>query len=213
MNKQIKYLLGVLILLLIAAYFLSLFSGLPQYFKDDIIAFLEERYSGEISFSSVSLWPLNRLRLESFSFSDENGNFVKIQQLNLDYNFDFSDFDSLIKISFLEAENAEIILAEDFSAVEKGSQAANLNNQNSEAGEFKLASFDLPKFLGDINVNLVNSKLIIKNEDYDLELSNLNLGAAAQSSKDYVLNLSTSIFIDQLSYNNFKLNDFEAEKT
>jgi len=212
MNKQIKYLLGVLILMLIAAYFLSLLSGLPQYFKNDIIAFLEERFSGEISFSSVSLWPLNRLRLESFSFADQNGNLVKIEQLNLDYNFNFSDFDNLIKISFLEAKNAEIILTGDFSAVEKGSQSANLNNQNSEAGEFKLASFDLPKFLGDINVNLVNSKLTIKNEDYDLELSNLNLGAAAQSSKDYVLNLSTSILIDQLSYNNFKLNDFEAEK-
>ncbi|CCU80049.1 FIG01197110: hypothetical protein [Halanaerobium saccharolyticum subsp. saccharolyticum DSM 6643] len=211
MNKQIKYLLGVLIVLLIAAYFFSLLSGLPQYFKDDIIAFLEERVSGEISFSSVSLWPLNRIRLNSFAYQDQNGNRFKMERLNLDYNLNFRDFDKLIEIRFLEAVNAEIIITENFLAAASENKADNLIIDNSESQEFRLSDYDLPKFLEDINVNIKDSQLIIKNQDFNLEFGSLNLGLDAKSSKDYSLNLSTSLLINNLKYKDFKLSNLEGE--
>lgn len=209
MNKQIKYLLGVLVLLLITAYFLSLLSGLPQYFKDDIIAFLEERVSGEISFSSVSLWPLNRIRLNSFVYQDQNGNLFKMEQLNLDYNFNFRDFDKLIEIRFLEAVNAEIVITENFLAAD--SEADNLMFDSSEIGEVDLSNLDLPKFLTDISVNIKDSQLIIQNKDYNLEFSSLNFGLNASSSKDYNLNLSTSVLINNLNYKDFNLSNLTGE--
>ncbi len=211
MNKQIKYLLGVLVLLLIAAYFLSLLSGLPQYFKDDIIAFLEERFSGEISFSSVSLWPLNRIRLDSFAYQDQNGNLFKMEQLNLDYNLNFRDFDKLIEIRFLEAVNAEIIITDNFLTSDSENRADDLRLDNSKSGTIKLSNFDLPKFLADINVNIKDSQLIIKSKDYNLELSSLNLGLNAESSKDYNLNISTSLLLDNLNYENFNLSNLKVE--
>jgi translocation and assembly module TamB len=199
MKKQIKYLLGVLILLLIAAYFLSLLSGLPQYFKDDIIAFLEERVSGEISFSSISLWPLNQIRLNSFVYQDQNGNLFKIKQLNLDYNLNLRDFDKLIEIRFLEAVNAEIVITENFLTVDSETEAVNLSN------------FDLPKFLTDISVNIKDSQLIIQNKDYNLEFNSLNLGLNASSSRNYNLNLSTSVLINNLNYKDFNLSNLAEE--
>ena len=211
MNKQIKYLLGVLILLLIAAYFLSLLSGLPQYFKDDIIAFLEERFSGEISFSSVSLWPLNRIRLNSFAYQDQNGNRFKMERLNLDYNLNFRDFDKLIEIRFLEAVNAEIIITENFLAAASENKADNLIIDNPESQEFNLSDYNLPKFLEDINVNIKDSQLIIQNQDFNLEFGSLNLGLDANSSKDYSLNLSTSLLINNLNYQDFNLSNLEGE--
>ena len=107
MDKQIKYLLGVLILLLISAYFLSLLGGLPQYFKEDIISFMEERFSGEISFSSVSLWPLNRIRFDDFEFTAENGTSFKTESLNLDYSLNFNK-EELISVEFIELIGADI---------------------------------------------------------------------------------------------------------
>lgn len=211
MNKQIKYLLGVLVLLLIAAYFLSLLSGLPQYFKDDIIAFLEERFSGDISFSSVSLWPLNRIRLNSFSFEDQKGNLFRIERLNLDYNLNFSDLDKLIEIRFLEAVNSEIIIKEDFLTAESGNNEDNLAVDNSGTEALNLSRTDLPKFLEDVNVNIKNSDLIIQNADYNLELSSLNLGLDARGSKNYSLNLSTSLLINKLNYREFSLSNLEAK--
>lgn len=211
MNKQIKYFLGLLILLLITAYFLSLLSGLPQYFRDDIIAFLEEKFSGDVSFSSISLWPLNRIRLNSFSFADEQGNLVKMKELKLDYNFNFTDFDQLIEIQFLEAVEAEIIIAKDLLAVESKNEK-NLEIENDNFKTIELSRFDLPKFLDDINLNINNSKLIIKSEDYDLEFNNLNLGLDADGPKNYVLNLSTSLLIENLSYQEFNLAQLEAKQ-
>jgi translocation and assembly module TamB len=212
MNKQIKYLFGVLVLLLIAAYFLSLLSGLPQYFKDDIIAFLEERFSGEISFSSVSLWPLNRIRLSSVSFVEQNGNTVKIERLNLDYNLNFRDVEKLIEFRFIEAINAEIMINEDFLTADSKNEAEGLTLENSEAEGLNFSNFDLPKFLEDINVNIKNSQLTIQNQNYDLKFDNLNLGIKASNSKDYDLNLSTSVLINNLNYSDFNLSDLEGKK-
>ncbi|MEC9490020.1 MAG: hypothetical protein UMU04_03660, partial [Halanaerobiales bacterium] len=133
MDKQIKYLLGVLILLLISAYFLSLLVGLPQYFEEDIIAFLEERFSGDISFSSVSLWPLNRIRINNFEFTAQNGSTFKAESLNLDYSLNFNE-EEIVKVEFVELIGAEIEVQGNFinlnqnlSALDKR-QGANLRN-------------------------------------------------------------------------------------
>ncbi|MFP4371882.1 MAG: translocation/assembly module TamB domain-containing protein [Halanaerobium sp.] len=213
MDKQIKYLLGVLIILLISAYFASLLGGLPQYFKDDIIAALEERISGEISFSSVSLWPLNRLRLNSFSFKDQNGNELKVEELNLDYELNLSDFDQIIKVKFVEAKKAEIITAEGLLDSNLEAQAdGDLEPDNKESGGFELANFDLPEIIEGININILDSKLLLKSKNYDLEFDNLNFGLKADGSDDYQLKLSTAVLIDKLNYNDYSFSDFEGEK-
>ena len=213
MDKQIKYLLGILILLLISAYFLSLLGGLPQYFKGDIIAFLEERFSGEISFSSISLWPLNRLRLQSFSFEDQNGNKFKVDQLNLDYELNFGDFNKIFEVKFIEAKRAEIVITEEFFAVDSDNEAIALNSElaNNENNNFRLSNFDLPGFMAGININILDSKLLIQNNNYDLEFDNLNLGLNANTDKDYQLNLSTAVLINDLNYNDFTMNKLSVE--
>ena len=214
MDKQIKYLLGVLIILLISAYFLSLLGGLPQYFKDDITAMLEQRLSGEISFSSVSLWPLNRLRLRSFSFKDQKGNQFKVEELNLDYELNFSDFEQIIELKFIEAKKAEIITTEGLLGSNFGVQAesGNLEAANKESGGFDLASLDLPEFIAGVNINILDSKLLLKSENYDLGFDNFNLGLEAVGKDDYSLSLSTALSINTLNYNNYSFSDFEGER-
>ena len=214
MDKQIKYLLGVLILLLIAAYFLSLLSGLPQYFKDDIIAFLEERFSGDISFSSVSLWPLNRLRLQSFSFTAQNGSRFIFEELNLDYNLNLSNLDKIIEIKLIEAEKAEIVITEDFSAEKNknSSSALDLDSAADNQNGFDISNFKLPEFLEGINLNILDTKLKIQNSSYNLEFDNLNLGLVGRGREEYQLNLSTAVLVNNLSFNNLKLENFENKK-
>lgn len=205
MDKQIKYLLGVLILLLIASYFLSLMAGLPQFFKDDIIAFLEARFSGEISFSSVSFWPLNRLRLKSFSFVDKKGNQVKIEQLNLDYKLNLKNLAQIIEIRYIEAQKAEILIAEEFAV-------NSINHKNNKNLDLELSDFKLPNFMQGIKINVLDSKLILQNTDYDLKFDNLNLGLNAEDGRNYQLNLSASFLTNNLVYNNLDLSNLKGEK-
>jgi len=218
MDKQIKYLLGVLILLLISAYFLSLLSGLPQYFKDDIIAFLEERFNGEISFSSVSLWPLNRIRLNQFEFTAADGNSFKAEALNLDYSLNFRD-DELIEIEFIELLRAEIKVQDQFE------QLINLSDNSDETQNLQtdlnnadfLAELNLPDFLEDLKVNVRDSSLSLNSETIDLELTNLQLGLAAEAGSVYSLNITTALQLNQLqlaerqNINNFSLSSLDLQ--
>ena len=214
MNKQIKYLLGALIVLLISAYFISLLSGLPQFFKDDIIAFLEDRVSGEISFRSVSLWPLNRLRLNSFSFEDQKGNEFKVEQLNLDYKLNFKNFDELISVKFIEAKKAEIAITEEFLPINIESESETKNSElqpTSQELKFNLADFKLPEFMSGININILDAKLSLQNQNYDLKFDNLKLGLRAENQNNYQLNLSTAFSINNFNYGEYNLAELEGE--
>ncbi|SIQ46446.1 translocation/assembly module TamB domain-containing protein [Halanaerobium kushneri] len=211
MDKQIKYLLGVLILLLISAYFLSLLSGLPQYFKDDIIAFLEERFKGEISFSSVSLWPLNRIRLNKFEFTSESGSSFKADALNLDYSLNFRE-DEIIQVEFIELLGAEIEVQSEF---------LNLNQNSSGTQNFRavlnqddfLRGLNLPDFLEDLRVNIRDSSLSLNTETLDLKLNDLQLGLAAKAGDVYDLNVSTALDLRQLKLSSGQsLNDINLSK-
>ena len=215
MDKQIKYLLGVLIILLISAYFLSLLGDLPHYFKDDIIAFLEERVSGEISFSSVSLWPLNRLKLNSFSFEDKNNNKFKVEQLNLNYSLDFNDSDSIFEINLIEAKDAEITINEElFNNLKTAAASTEQEQQNKTKKEsgFKLKNLDLPQFMNSTKINIINSSLFLKNKDTDLKLQEFNLGLNAESAQNYTANISTAVSINTLNFNNLKFADLNGDK-
>lgn len=212
MDKQIKYLLGVLILLLISAYFLSLLSGLPQYFEDDIIAFLETRLKGDISFASISFWPLNKLRLQSFSFVDQNNNQIKIKDLQLNYKLDFRDLKQFIKIDFVAAKKAEIIIR-DLKQLKSLSsqldQAEALDSQPKAA--FNLKQLDLPPLLLKTKINIIDSSLVVKTETKALEFNNLNLGLLARAKTDYELNFSSSINLNKFAYQDFEFNNLKTE--
>lgn len=217
MDKQIKYLVGVLILVLTAAFFLSLLGELPQYFEDDIIAFLEEEFSGEISFSSVSIWPLNRIRLKSFSYQDQQGNKFAVDELKIDYSFNFSDLNKLVELKFVEAEAAELVIREEiFSQAEAAFVSENNSkSKNPEAAVQAAADavdFNLPPFMADLKVNLINSSLHLKNELLELEFNNLNLGLKAEAEEEYRLSITTALAAEKIAYDNFKLSNFSSNK-
>ncbi|TDO95095.1 translocation and assembly module TamB [Halanaerobium saccharolyticum] len=214
MDKQIKYLLGVLIVLLISAYFLSLLVGLPQYFEEDIIAFLEERFSGNISFSSVSLWPLNRIRLNNFEFTARNGSTFKAESLNLDYSLNFNE-EEIVKVEFIELIGAEIEVQGDFINLNQNLSASDWRpgakrpGANLSNADF-LSALSLPDFFADINVNIRNSNLVLKTAALNLELTDLQLGLEAESTESYKLNFSAGVMIKQLQLeNDLELNDFK----
>ncbi|MFN2340933.1 MAG: hypothetical protein ABR547_06660, partial [Halanaerobium sp.] len=202
MDKQIKYLLGVLILLLISAYFLSLLSGLPQFFKEDIIAFLEERFSGDISFSSVSLWPLNRIRLEDFEFTAENGNSFKSKNLNLDYSLNFNE-EEIVKVEFVELLAAEIKVQGDFFDLNQSLSAPDRANERPDLNyEELLSALSLPDFFADLNVNIRNSNFTINTAELELELSDLQLGIEAANTDSYELSVSAGVKLKKLQLAN-----------
>ncbi len=209
MDKQIKYLLGVLILLLISAYFLSLLGGLPQYFKEDIIAFLEERFSGDISFSSVSLWPLNRIRLDDFEFTAKNGTSFKTESLNLDYSLNFNE-EEIVKVEFIELLGADIEVQGDFfdlnqilAAPDESAVSDDLSNKDL------LSGLSLPDFFAELNVNIRNSNLIINTNDLDLELSDVQLGLKTDNAEAYTISISAGVILEQLQLeNNLNFSDF-----
>lgn len=215
MDKQIKYLLGVLILLLISAYFLSVFGGLSQYFKDDITAFLEARIPGEVSFSSVSFWPLNRIKLKEFSYSDKNKNQISIEELNLDYKLNVFDFDKIIELKFIEAKEAEIkIEKEIFSSKNQPPKETASNLEPApflSSNQFDLSQLDLPKFMEGIRINILNSKLELKNKNYQLEFDSLNLGVQAEKNNFYQLDFSTALIINNFKYKDYQLSDLRAD--
>ncbi|RAK09805.1 translocation and assembly module TamB [Halanaerobium saccharolyticum] len=201
MDKQIKYLLGVLVLLLISAYFLSLLVGLPQYFEEDIIAFLEERFSGDISFSSVSLWPLNRIRLNNFEFTAEDGTSFKTESLNLDYSLNFNE-EEIVRVDFIELLGAEIEVQGDFINLNQSLSAADNNGESDFSNADLLSALSLPDFFADLNVNIRNSNLILNTAALQLELSDLQLGLETDSTDNYRLNLSAGVRLRQLQLEN-----------
>lgn len=208
MDKQIKYLLGVLVLLLISVYFLSLLIGLPQFFKEDIIAFLEERFSGDISFSSVSLWPLNRIRLNNFEFTAENGTSFKIESLNLDYSLNFLE-EEVIKIEFIELLGADIKVQGDFFDLNQSLLAAENDIDSDSSNTDLLSALSLPDFFADLNVNIRNSNLILNTTVLNLELSDLQLGLETISAENYTFDFSAGVMLKQLKFeNNLNLNNF-----
>jgi len=224
MDKQIKYLLGLLILLLITAYFLSLLSGLPRYFKDDIIAFLEERFEGEISFSSVSLWPLNRIRLNQFEFTNGEGSYFKAEALNLDYSLNFRD-DEIIEIEFIELLGAKIEvqnqlnqflnLTDNSDGTQNPDSTENLRTVLNDP-DF-LTELNLPDYLSDLKVNIRNSSLNLSSEAVDLKLTDLQLGLTAEAGSIYTLNITTALKLNQLQLAggrnliNFNINKLELQ--
>jgi len=108
MDKQIKYLIGVLAAIIISAYFLSLLSGIPNFIKDDIIAFLEAETEGEISFGKLSLWPLNRINVKNFKFKDRYGNNYAAEELSLDYSLNILQDAEIISVEFVELKDSLI---------------------------------------------------------------------------------------------------------
>ncbi len=215
MDKQIKYLLGLLILLLISAYFISLLGGLPQYFKDDIIAFLEQRSGGEISIGSISLWPLNRIRIDQFEFTAESGSSFKARALNLDYSLNFREAE-IIKVEFIELLEAEIEVQEELVDLTSGPEADQEAGNDSINADF-LSEFSLPRALSDLKVNIRDSNLNLKSAGIDLELTDLQLGLSAEAEDIYTLNLSTAANLNQLQLDdgsdldNLNLNRLELQ--
>jgi len=225
MDKQIKYLLGVLILLLISAYFLSLLGGLPQYFKEDIIAFLEERFSGDISFSTVSLWPLNRIRLNDFEFTSKNGSSFKTKKLNLDYSLNFNQ-DEIIKVEFIELIGGNVKIQGDFFdlnqiliSADGSSDNIDRNSENIDSSSLRelLSGLNLPDFFAELNVNIRDSNFIIDTTDLDLELSDLQLGLKTDDAESYTLSISAGLKLGELSlannrdYNDLSLNNLDLK--
>ena len=211
MDKQIKYLLGVLILLLISAYFLSLLGGLPQFFKDDIIAFLEEKTSGDISFSSVSFWPLNRIRLDNFEFTAKNGTSFKTESLNLDYSLNFNE-EEIVKVEFIELLGADIEVQEDFFDLNQILSAPAENTDTDIDGlssQDLLSALSLPNFFAELKVNIRNSNLVINTADLDLELSDVQLGLKTDNAESYTVSISAGVILKQLQLeNNPELKNF-----
>jgi translocation and assembly module TamB len=214
MDKQIKYLLGVLILLLISAYFLSLLGGLPQYFKEDIIAFLEERFSGDISFSSVSLWPLNRIRLNDFEFKSKNGTSFKTENLNLDYSLNFNE-EEIIQLEFVELIGGDIKIQGDFFDLNQSLSPAALNSEGAAdlSQRELLSALNLPDFFAELNVNIRNSNFSIDSAELELELSDLQLGLETTDSEIYTLSISAGVKLEELKLaNNQDFNDLNLNK-
>jgi len=216
MDKQIKYLLGVLILLLISAYFLSLLGGLPQYFKEDIISFMEERFSGEISFSSVSLWPLNRIRFDDFEFTAENGTSFKTESLNLDYSLNFNK-EELISVEFIELIGADIEVQGESFGITQFLAASNSGTDSDLSNKDLISGLSLPDFFADLNVNIRNSNLIINTERLDLELSDVQCGLKTDSAENYTLSFSAGVILKQLQlgndleFKNFNLSNLDLK--
>lgn len=197
MDKQIKYLVGILIVMLISAYFLSLLGGLPQLFKDDIIAFLEERFSGEISFSSVSLWPLNRIRLNDFQFKAEDGSVFKTESFNFDYSLNFNQ-EHFVQIEFIELLGAEIELQEQFFDLNQLLAAENGSAETDFKTEDILAELELPELLADMSINIRDANLILNTEEIDLRLSELQFGLQAESALEYSASFSGAVKLNRL---------------
>jgi translocation and assembly module TamB len=212
MDKQIKYLIGVLVILIITAYFLSLLSGLPNFIKDDIIAFLERETGGEISLDKVSLWPLNRINVKNFKFKDKLGNAFAADELNLDYSLNLMQDNNIILFDFVELKNADIEInnlnfgkqtktldidqlnGKDIEQLNKETSAA--DSENSAAAFF--SELKLPDYLADLNMNIRDAAVEVKLEDYHFSVQNLQLGMKVGEVDNFEVNFSSALSIDRL---------------
>ncbi|ADQ13888.1 translocation/assembly module TamB domain-containing protein [Halanaerobium hydrogeniformans] len=215
MDKQIKYLIGVLIFLILAAYVLSLLSGLPRFFEDDIIALLEREIGGDIAFESISLWPLNRINIEEFEYSDELGNSFRAEEFELDYSFNFRADNGFIGIEFIGLKNAVIEIEE--LDIELPGAGPDLEETTEEELEKELADraaeLELPAFLANFDLNIEDSVLYSRLEDYSFRLDSLNLGLRARSVKDFDFNFSSEVEISQILLPDGQyLSDFNLDK-
>jgi translocation and assembly module TamB len=192
MDKQIKYLIGVLVILIISAYFLSLLSGLPNFIKDDIIAFLERETGGEISLDKVSLWPLNRINVKNFKFKDKLGNAVEADELNLDYSLNLIQDDNIILLDFIELKNA-VIEINDLNLAEAQTETVDIG-----AAEF-FSELKLPDYLADLNLNIRDTALKVRLEDYNFSIQDLQLGMKTGEVDDFEFNFSSGLSIDYLN--------------
>lgn len=234
MDKQIKYLLGVLIVLIISAYFLSLLSGLPSFITDDIIAFLEEETEGEITLDKVSLWPLNRINVKNFEFIDKSGNTYRADELNLDYSLNLLQDKEIIEIDFVELKNSMIEInnlnpAEDGSTAEAGSyseavflnQRLNLGTGPSESGDGNntssptdfLNELKLPGFLANLKLNIRDSVVKVDIPDYHFTVNNLQLGLRAVNADQFELSFASQLEVRELLFSeNNIISDFSLEE-
>ena len=200
MDKQIKYLIGVLIFLILAAYVISLLSGIPEFFEDDIIALLEREIGGEIAFESISLWPLNRINLKEFEYSDELGNSFKAEVFELDYSLNFRRDNGFIGIEFIGLKNAVIEIKQlDFELPVDGPEQTDLNEEELENQlADRAAELELPAFLANFDLNIEDSVLHSRLEDYSFSLNSFNLGLRASSVEEFELNFSSEIEVDEI---------------
>jgi translocation and assembly module TamB len=205
MDKQIKYLIGVLVILTITAYFLSLLSGLPNFIKDDIIAFLEKETGGEISLDKVSLWPLNRINVKNFKFKDKFGNAFEADELNLDYSLNLMQDNNIILVDFVELINADIKInnlnlgdqAETFDIGQLNEETSSADTENSAAAFF--SELKLPEYLADLNLNIRDAALAVKLEDYNFSIQDLQLGMKVGEVDNFEVNFSSALNIEQLN--------------
>ncbi|MCC3144899.1 translocation/assembly module TamB [Halanaerobium sp. Z-7514] len=195
MDKQIKYLIGVLIFLILAAYVFSLLSGLPRFFEDDIIALLEREIGGDIAFESISLWPLNRINLKEFEYSDELGNSFRAEEFELDYSLNFRRDNGFIGIEFIGLKNAVIEIEQlDFELPADDPAPDDLEQEELETQlAERAAELKLPAFLANFDLNIEDSVLHSRLEDYDFSLSSFNLGLRASSREEFELNFGSEI--------------------
>ena len=233
MDKQIKYLLGVLIVLIISAYFMSLLSGLPSFITDDIIAFLEEETEGEISLDKVSLWPLNRINVKNFEFIDKSGNTYRAEELNLDYSLNLLQDKEIIEIDFVELKNSLIEIsnlntAGEGSSAEAGSYSEavflnkrlNLGAGSSQSGEGDNASptdflneLKLPDYLANLKLNIRDSVVKVDIPDYHFTFNNLQLGLRAANADQFELSFASQLDIRELVFAEDNiLSDFSLEE-
>jgi len=234
MDKQIKYLLGVLIVLIISAYFLSLLSGLPSFITDDIIAFLEEETEGEISLDKVSLWPLNRINVKNFEFIDKSGNTYRAEELNLDYSLNLLQNKEIIEIDFVELKNSLIEInnlnpAGDGSTAEAGSyseavflnQRLKLGTGSSESGDGDntnsptdfLNELKLPDFLANLKLNIRDSVVKVDIPNYHFTVNNLQLGLRAVNADQFELSFASQLDIRELVLaEDYIISDFSLEE-
>ncbi|MFW6273784.1 MAG: hypothetical protein ACOC17_02650, partial [Halanaerobium sp.] len=203
MYKQIKYLIGVLVILIISAYFLSLLSGLPNFIKDDIIAFLESETGGEISLEKVSLWPLNRINVKNFKFKDQPGNAVEADEINFDYSLNLIQDGNIILLDFVELKNAEIEINNLNSAEDQSEKVdfakKNGGNDSADAEDAAAAFFSelkLPEYLADLNINIRDTELKVRLEEYNFSIQDLQLGLKAEEVDDFEVNFSSGLSID-----------------
>ncbi len=189
MDKQLKFLLGVLTVFIITIYFLNIAVGLPQFFEEDIIDFLEEITGGEISFAEISFWPLTKINLTEVSFTDDSQNNIDIEEVSLIYHFNFFSGDK----NWLELDLIKL----KSPAVEINNLPLDKKIQNDQ--ELKDMEIALPEFFSGLVVNISDGELNSRLKNYQLKLDNFSLSLSAARTTEFKLDFTGMAEINYLN--------------
>ncbi|MGM0602187.1 MAG: translocation/assembly module TamB domain-containing protein [Bacillota bacterium] len=190
MDKQLKFLLGVLVFFAIVVYFLNIAVGLPQFFEEDIISFLEDITGGEISFAKISFWPLTNINLTEVSFVDDFQNKIYIDEVSLIYHFNFLAGDkNWLELDLVKLKNPN-------AEINKLPFDLKLNNDK----EIQQMEIVLPEFLSKLTVNISNGKLDSKLSNYQFQLDNFDLSLSAARRSKFDLNFIGDAEINYLDF-------------